>query len=216
MTGKINKIVKTLMISDFFLNCGWGLLSPIFAIFVVENIASGSALEAAKIAGFASLFYWGTKSLLQIPIGHYLDKNHGEKDDFWFMFLGTFLTGLAPLGYLLAYLPWHIYVLQVIHAIGMSMALPSWLAIFTRHIDKGREAFEWGLESTSIGLGAGIAGGLGGILAANIGFNWVFILTGFFTIISAILLIVIRKNISPRNEQSLRFSPLKSPLEEVG
>jgi len=107
--------------SDFVLNLGWGLLGPVFAIFIVQNITTGSTAEAAKIAGFASLFYWVTKAIFQIPIGRYLDKNHGEKDDFWFMVMGTFIAGFIPLGYLFAFAPWHIYLLQMIYAFGMSM-----------------------------------------------------------------------------------------------
>src|SRR3989344_7496922 len=98
MSKIINKIIKTLIVSDFFLNSGWGMMGPIFAIFIVKNVATGDITEAAKIAGFAALSFWITKSLLQIPIGRYLDKNHGEKDDFWFMVAGTFLLALVPIG----------------------------------------------------------------------------------------------------------------------
>ena len=47
----INKIIKVLIVSDFFLNLGWGLMGPVFAIFIVQNITIGSISEAAKIAG---------------------------------------------------------------------------------------------------------------------------------------------------------------------
>lgn len=200
----INRIIKFLITSDFVLNLGWGLLSPIFAIFIVENIAVKGPLEAAKIAGFSALFYWITKSILQVPIGHYLDKNHGEKDDFWFMVSGELIAALIPLGYLISYLPWHIYVLQIIYAGGMSMVIPSWNAIFTRHIDEGREAFEWSMESTFLGAGAGIAGGLGGVIAGAFGFKTVFIIVSILNIISVALLIFIKKDISSINKNVRR------------
>jgi len=204
----INRVIKILIISDFFLNCGWGLLGPVFAIFIVQKIAVGSAVEGAKIAGFASLSYWLIKSLIQVPIGKYLDKNHGEKDDFVFLVAGTFVAGVAPFGYLFSYLAWHIYAFQALHAVGMAMAVCSWAAIFTRHIDKGQEAFEWSMESTSIGLGAGIAGALGGILVAVFNFDIVFILTGGFTILAASLLILIRKEILSKNVPVIHVPPL--------
>ncbi len=208
-----NKIIKILITSDFILNLGWGLVSPILAIFIVENITSMGPLEAAKIAGFASLFYWITKSILQVPIGHYLDKNHGEKDDFWFMVIGTFLAAFVPIGYLFSSAPWHIYLLQILHATGMSMAFPSWLAIFTRHIDKGREAFEWSMESTFLSAGAGIAGGLGGILVGIFGFNMIFILVSILNIISAILLIFIKKDVSFKDGDTIRIVPVRPFVE---
>lgn len=208
-----NKIIKILITSDFILNLGWGLLSPIFAIFIVENITSRGPLEAAKIAGFASLFYWITKSILQVPIGHYLDKKHGEKDDFWFMVIGTFLASFVPIGYLFSSAPWHIYLLQILHATGMSMAFPSWLAIFTRHIDKGREAFQWSMESTFLSAGAGIAGGLGGILVGAFGFKIVFVLVSALDIISVIFLIFIKNDVSSKNKDITRTMPTRPFVE---
>jgi len=210
----INKIIKVLITSDFFLNLGWGLLGPIFAIFIVQNITTGSTAEAAKIAGFASLFYWVTKAIFQIPIGHYLDRNHGEKDDFWFMVTGTFIAGFIPLGYLLSSAPWHIYLLQIIYAFGMSMMVPSWLAIFTRHIDKGKEALEWSAESTFLGLGAGIAGAVGGIMASTLGFRVVFIFVSSFTFLATILLMLIKNDISPKNKET-KVTPAVRPVVEL-
>ena len=212
MPKSINKIIKILISSDFILNSGWGLLAPVFAIFLVQKIAAGSPEEGAKIAGFASLIYWIMKSLLQIPIGQYLDKKHGEKDDFFFMVFGTFLTGLTPFGYLISSLPWHIYGCQIIQAIGMAMVIPSWSAIFTRHIDKGKEAFEWGIRSTSLGFGLGISGAIGGILAALFGFKIIFILVGILNIISAFLLLLIHKEIAPRDEIFPFFPPFRPPF----
>src|ERR1035437_1102656 len=119
----ISKIMKTLVISDLFLNLGWGLLSPVFAIFILGKIAENSPLQAAEIAGLSALFYWIPKSFFQIPIGIYLDKNHGEKDDFWFMIVGMLIISCVPIGYLLSFAPWHIYLLQVIYAAGMAMVL---------------------------------------------------------------------------------------------
>ena len=154
MLKSINKVIKILILSDFFLLSAWGLISPILAIFIIGNIKNGDV----KVIGIAVGIYWLTKSILQIPIGKYLDRTHGEKDDFYFLVLGTFLSSLTPLGYIFSFLPWHIYILQSIHAFGIAMSIPAWGGIFMRHIDKGKEAFSWSLESSSIGIGAGIAG----------------------------------------------------------
>lgn len=195
MPALLNKIIKALIISDFFLNLGWGLVSPVFALFILENVTKNDSFRAAEVAGMSALFYWIAKSLMEIPIGYLLDKKNGEKDDFWFMVLGTFITALVPLGYIFSTTPSHIYFWQVIHAIGMAMALPSWLAIFTRHIDKGKEGFQWGVETTSIGVGAGIAGGLGGILVGYFGFNIVFVLVTVLNLASGICLLFVKNNV---------------------
>lgn len=209
MLKHINNAIKILIYSDFFLNSAWGLLGPVFAIFLVQKIAIGSIAEGVKIAGFASLVYWTVKSALQIPIGKYLDKNHGEKDDFWFMIIGTLIAALIPLGYLISSLAWHIYLLQVIHGVAMAMFIPSWYAIFTRHIDKGKEAFEWSVDSTSLGFGIGITSAIGGLIASRYGFDVVFIMATTLNIVSVFLLFLIQEEISPKNAKSYRFPPIK-------
>ena len=208
MFGKrVNKVMMAYIYWDLVINSAWGLLAPVFAIFLLQRIAMGDVAEGAKIAGFATLCYWITKSLVQIPIGNYLDKNHGEIDDFWFYAIGTFITGLIPFGYLMAYLPWHIYALQVIHAIGMSMVIPSSYAIFIRHVDKGREAYESGLDNTLMGLGVGIAGAVGGIIAGYGGFGILFFVTGVFTLGSILIIVPLRPYMFPKVPRHIHKLP---------
>lgn len=213
MAKFINKIIKTLVLSDLFLNLGWGLLSPVFAIFILKNISVSSPEKAAEVAGLAALFYWIPKSFFEIPIGIYLDKNHGEKDDFRFMFAGMLIISIVPIGFLFSHLPWHIYIWQVLHAVGMAMVLPSWLAIFTRHIDKDQEAFEWSLESTAIGTGAGIAGGLSGIIASRFGFDSLFFFASGLTFLSTLILLIIRRKMFLRDGHPIILAGEKPVVE---
>lgn len=212
MSKPINKVIRVLISSDIVISAGWGFLGPVFAIFIVQNVVVGSIAHAAEVAGFASLTYWVLKSFLQIPIGKYLDKNHGEEDDFWFMFIGTFLSAFVPLIYMIASKPLHVYAAQCVQAMAMAMVIPSWSAIFTRHIDHGAEAYEWGLRSTGMGLGTGIAGAVGGIMVAFFGFKIVFVLVSMFTIISAVLLLLIRKDIAPHDKVLPRVPRSRLPF----
>ena len=190
-----NKIIKTLIVTDMIIYSSWGLVAPIFAVFILNSIKGGDA----SVVGIATGIYWVTKSILQIPLGKYLDRNHGEKDDHRLMVAGTFMASLIPIGFLISSQIWHIYVLQFIYAIAMAMVIPSWGGIFTRHIDKGREAETWGFESSSLGLGVGIAGIIGGFVAKSSGFAPLFILVSVFGILGSFLLLVIRKDISPKD-----------------
>ncbi len=192
---------------DLIFISAFGFITPIFAIFITNQIKDGDI----RVVGFAAAIYWILKSFLQIPIGRYLDKNHGEKDDFYFVVVGYCLAALVPLGYIFSSLSWHIYGLQAFYAIGMAMAVPAWAAIFTRHIDKGKEAFEWSLESTAIGLGAGITGAIGGILASKFGFEVVFIFATIAAFIGTILLLAIRNDIFPKGDHHLYVPKIKKP-----
>lgn len=189
--NKINKIIQILIISDIFFNTGWGLINPIFSIYLLDKIEGGSA----QVAGFSTAVYWIVKSILQVPLAKFMDKNDGEKDDFLFMVCGLFIAGLVPFGFLAATKPEHIYILQVLFAIGMAMTAPAWYAIFTRHIDKGREAYEWSLYSTMFGFATGLSGAIGGIAAITVGYEAIYVFVGVFNIFAALLLLFIEKDI---------------------
>src|SRR5687768_15138619 len=100
MPSLINKIIKILIFNNVMFNLGWGLILPIFAIFILQKIAIQDPVEAVKILGLSELCFGITRVVTQLPIGRYLDKNHGEKDDFWFMLVGTLIQAAIPLGFL--------------------------------------------------------------------------------------------------------------------
>ena len=204
--GKINKVIRIMVFSDLVLNSGWGLVGPILAIYIAGTIKGGNV----QVAGIAMGVYWLGKSIFQIPIAHYLDKNHGEKDDYYVLIGGTLLSSLTPIGFIFAVLPWHIYILQGFHALGMAMAIPSWSAIFTRHIEKEREAFCWSLDSSAIGLGGGIAAILGGTIAGFFGFTPLFIGVSIFGITASLLFLLIRKDLLPKVPKG-RVFPMPKP-----
>jgi len=202
MKIQINKIVKYLVLSDLVFGAGWGLITPVFAIFIVDRIQGGTAF----VVGIASAIYWILKSILRIPIGMFLDKTIGERDDYWFLTVGLFMAAFVPFGYAIATLPWHIYMLQVFYAIGMAMSLSGWTAIFTRHIDKGKEATEWGIDATSVGLGAGISAAIGGWAVTQFGFALVLIAVGILGLIGASILFLLRDEIKGVFDHGLHFS----------
>ncbi len=202
---KVNKIIINLIKADLVFFSAFGLITPIFAVFITEQIQGGDI----KVIGFAAAIFWIFKSIFQIPISRFLDKERGEKDDFYCMVIGYLLAVIVPFGYIFSSLPWHIYVLQIIHSIGIAMVIPAWCAIFTRHIDKGKEAFEWSLDSSAFGLGVGITGALGGILVSQFGFNLVFIIVGILAFLGGLVPLLIYKNIVPRSNHYKRIPETK-------
>jgi len=202
---KLNKIIKVLIFSDFALLSGFGFVTPIFAVFLTERIVGGNV----RVAGYAAAIYLIVYSLAVLPISKYLDKNHGEKDDLWVMIVGNILATLAIFAYIFSRLPWHIYILQAIYGLGMAMNSPGYNAIFTRHISKGKEAFNWSVRSALIGVGGGVAGALGGIVADKFGFNTLFVGVAVFVLVSALIPLLILKNVSTVNKKTARILPVK-------
>ena len=194
----LNKVIKYLIFSDFVFWGAIGLFQPIFAVFVVKDIKGGSVL----VVGIAAAIYWVLKSLISIPIGLFLDRHIGERDDYWFLVNGEIIASVIPLAFIFCRLPWHIYLVQTIYATGMAMIISSWRAVFTRHIDKGKEATEWSIDTTFYGIGTGICGFVGGWVAAHFGFIPVFIGVSILSFASLLLVLVLRDDIT-----SGQFSP---------
>ncbi|MBI4117246.1 MAG: MFS transporter [Parcubacteria group bacterium] len=198
---KVNRVIRTLVTSDFLLISGFAIFGPIFAIFITQKIEGGTL----EIIGFTAAIFQITKSSLQIPIANYLDKNHGEKDDFYSLIIGSFLIALVPFLYIFASKPIHLYLINVIYGMGAAFAIPPWNAIFTRHIDKMHESTDWAVESVSIGIGAASAAALGGILAEKFGFKVVFLVAGAAAIAGAITLIKIYSELREKVGQGQVF-----------
>lgn len=187
----INKVVGYLIVSDFLLQFGWGLIGPIFAIYITNQIEGG---DLAAV-GFAAAVFWIVKSVIQPFLAFYFDKNRGEKDDLLFLIIGMYVANLVPLGYIISTEIWHIFLLEFIRGIAMACVIPTWSAIFTRHINKGWEAFSWSIDSTAFGFAAGFAAAIGGILVSALGFRAVFVLVSLFGLIAPSVLLLIRKQV---------------------
>lgn len=181
---RINKVIKILIISDFFLFSGFGLVTPILAIFVTQQISGGDL----RVVGLASTIYLFVRALFQLFFARFVDKKTSEKYDFGFMLAGSLLLSITPIGYIFSSQPWHIYALEALNGLGLAMSLPCWYAIFTRHIDRGSEGMEWSISDTSIAFGQAIAAGVGGFLAEQYGFTFIFILMSIVSLIGVFFL----------------------------
>ena len=178
---RINHVIRTLVVSDFFINSGFSVFAPVFAVFVTKQIQGGSL----EVVGFAAAIFQIFKVLLEIPVSKILDKDHGEKDDFYSMIFGSLIIGTIPFWYLFARNATHIYIIQAVYGIGAAFSIPPWYAIFSRHLDKMKENLEWSFESIGIGISGAIAAATGGFLAQKFGFQTVFFVGGLVALFGA-------------------------------
>ena len=166
------------MLSDVFLVVGFGLIAPILAIFIKDNMIGGSIFTA----GLASTVFLVTKSVIQLPFSKYVDT---QKNKVKWLILGTFLFTFVPIIYIFATHIWHIYVAQVIYGIGGALAYPTWLGLWSTHLDKKHESFEWGFYSTMVGLVAAGTAAIGAAIAQFVGFTYTFIFVGLMSLCGA-------------------------------
>src|SRR3989338_1084025 len=181
----VNRVIKRLVASDFVFNFAFGLMAPIFAVFILKNVP-GSSL---RVIGLATTFYWVSRTLTTIPLSRFMDKTDGERDEYYFSLVGSFIIASVPLFYLFVKMPWHLYLIQLIYGFANSMAGPAWRILFTDHIDKGRTGFEWSLEDVAIGISVGASAFLGSILAEKFGFQTLLVLVSFFGYAATLVLI---------------------------
>ena len=179
----INKAVSVLVLGDIMFFSAFGLIGPIFAIFVTQQIAGATIATV----GFATTINLLTRALLQMPVARYIDRHKGEKDDFKFMVAGSTLVSVVPFIYLFVTAPWQLYLAQMILGIGGALANPGWFAIFTRHIDKDKEGTEWTLENVGVGLAAAGTAAVGGVLAQQFGFYNLFLIVGVLSLVGLII-----------------------------
>ncbi len=214
ITGlKINRIIKFFVMSDLMLWGGWGLIGPIFSIFLIEKIPGATV---ATVGGVVAT-YWITKSLVQLPVAVTLDKHEGERDDFYTLILALVLAGFTALAYLMVNDVVSLYFVAFLQGLSFGLYAPAWSGIFSRHLDKEHFAFDWSLDSTTIGVASGVAAFIGGSLTKAYGFDMVFILAGVFSFFSALLLLMVPDLVLPRATIRLpfrfpTFMMVKTPL----
>ncbi len=184
----INPVIRFLIISDTVLMGAAGLLGPIFALFIEEFIKGGN--EA--VAGLAAGIYLFTKSVLQVPIAQLIDRIRGEKDDFWLMFVFTVFIAVIPLLYLVIDTPLELYLVQFVLGLFTAFTFPTYMAIFTRHIDKEKEGTEWGVYFTLTDLTSAALAAVGGYVAVSEGFPVLIVAVVVVSLIGSFLLWPIR------------------------
>ncbi len=187
------------------------LLSPIFAIFVVNKIAPGQI----KIVGFAIAIFWLTKSIIQIPLAKYLDKTKKEDDDLFALVVGASIIVLVPIFYIFINSVYVLFLVQIIHAVGAALYVFPWNAMFTRHIDKKQIGFEWSMNSSALGFGVVIAAFFSGLIAEYIGFNAVFIIAAIFFALTSVIYIKLYKILIKDHKNNLQKSAILSPEQKI-
>jgi MFS family permease len=161
---------------------------------VVEQIEGATLITV----GLTASVYWLVKSAVQLPVAIYLDKKEGERDDYHALIFSLILAGFSSIAFVLVKTVTALFVVVFMKAVAFGFYTPSWTAIFSRHLDKKRYAFDWALDNATIGIGSGIAGLLGGVLAKFFGFSAVFILVGILAFLSVMVLLSLPNIIFPK------------------
>ncbi|HII38585.1 TPA: MFS transporter [Candidatus Micrarchaeota archaeon] len=200
----MHKTIKTLIAIDVGISAGIGLTAPLFALFVTEQIAGASVVEV----GIATALFWLVKSILQIPVATYTDRQGVYKK---FLAGGTLLMALVLFGYAFATNVTQIYALQVLDGLATALVTPAWMALFSRNLSKGKEGFEWSVYQTTSGIATAATAAIGGALVATTGFRNAYLLVSAVVLAGAAAYAATK----PIKQPALHYySELKKQLEE--
>ena len=181
----MNIRLKLLILSDILIISSFGLIAPIFAIFIDGGLEGGSLVSA----GLATTIFLVVKSSAQLPLSKYLiDK---EKHKTRLLVFGTYLIITVPFIYVFAEHVNTIFVAQAIYGLGTAFAYPAWFSLFVTYVNKKHKGFEYAIYSTSVGLGMALSAFLGANIAKIFGFKPLFIFVGIIAFLGFLLLIVL-------------------------
>ena len=97
---------------------------------------------------------------------------------------------MAWIGYIFANSLWHLYLLQIILAIGESVGTVSFNAIYSEHLEKSKAIKQWGAWSSVSTIVGGFAALLGGTIVYYFGFQFLFLIMACLAILAFIFLMI--------------------------
>jgi hypothetical protein len=188
------KWLRALVIGDMFYLTTFGLLSPIFALFLVERVPGSNLLTV----GISVAIYLAVVGILK-PFAQLYAKNDttGWRTQSLLWFGSTFIV-LTPFLYMLARDMMDVYVIQMLYGIGIAFCEPAWSRMMdkTCAIDNVDSLDRYNTMSTLLAAGLAL---IGGFIADQQGVTTLLLFLDALALCAAILLIMLywRFGLSP-------------------
>jgi MFS family permease len=189
----VNRVIRHFILSDLLLLGGWGIISPIFGLFIIDSIRGANIFSVGVSVGI----YFITKSVVQLPVAVMLDKKQNERISFYVLISSLMLAGFSAMAYGMVSTVVGLYIVSALQGFSFGLYTPSWSGMFSRHLDSGHCSLDWSLDSATIGIASGIAAIFGGFIATTFGFTSMFIVAAIFSFVGAITLLAVPHLIFP-------------------
>ena len=177
----VNSIVKAFIVSEIFLWSSWNAFNPIFAIFAVNKIVGGST----EIAASSFSVYLISRVIFDLISGRYLTKST-DRQKFVVSIVGIIFISFGYLGFALTKTILPLFMFYGIIGMGLGIATPAKNSLFSLHIDRNKETAEWSLYDGIVFLGMAMSATIGGFIANNYGFSFLFYLIALTNLLSII------------------------------
>ncbi len=184
---RLHAVLRTLILSDLFILGSFGLVQPIFAVFLFKDIV-GVTVTSVGIAATIQLF---VKATFQILVAKWADDEAGNCRELYALVAGSFVISLVPIGYAFAHSIEHIYIIQFFYGLGQALSYPSWRVIFTRYLNQDHAGYEWGMYDTVVSFGVAAAASLGAYFADQYSFASLFLFVSALSFMGTAFLVYI-------------------------
>ncbi len=178
---RVNPVIKAYIIADTILWSSWNLFNPILAIFILSQVRGGS-IETAASAYSTHLI---SRVIFELISARYL-INTSEKKKFQIAIIGMLFLSIAYIGFALSTSVMDVILCYVISGFGIGIATPAKSALFATHLDKHREATEWGITDAVAFICIAAATTLGGIIAKVYGFPTLFLIASVLNVLGTL------------------------------
>ncbi len=172
----MHKVLKFLLLADSLFFFAGTLLTPIYALFV-QNL-QGSIIDIG-IAWSIAIFVCAT---LQYPLGILADKYSKKR------FLLASYLGKAAVFFGLLFITsiWQLFAIEFLLGVLSAIGTPAYDALYSRALERGKEARQWGIWEMATGYAAGLAGLLSAVIIYFFSFAHLFVLMALFSFLAGI------------------------------
>jgi len=174
----MNKNLGILLWSFFLINTSFGLLGPIYAIYV-EKIGGDILTVGSSYAVFAI----GTAIIIYL-ISKYEDSFSSKAK---LLLVSRFIFLACAISYLFISNPMQLFILQLALGIATAIGNPAFDSLYQDNIEKGKSASQWGAWESSFYFSIGVSALSGSIIVQYFGFTTLFYVMIALNIIGIIL-----------------------------
>ncbi|MBU0707092.1 MFS transporter [Patescibacteria group bacterium] len=182
----MKKALKLLLLFDTMVMFSTAMLTPIYAVFVEE--IGGDILSASQSWAIFTL----VAGVVIFLMGKMEDK---VKEQELAISLGYFIIGVGYLGYLMVSSVLSLFIVQIIIGLGFAISSPAFSASFTRHLETGKYASQWGSWESTDYIVTALGALAGGVVATIYGFTSLFVIMAIFCFVSAIIIYLLPRDL---------------------
>lgn len=174
----MNTELKILNAASAFSVFAAGLFGPFYAVFIRE-IGGG-----AFIAGSSYSIYAIAAGIL-IYFSSRLED--GDVDTRKLVIAGYMLATVGFFGYLFVEDPLQMFLVQAVVGVATAVRSPAFDEVYSRNLDEGRYAYEWGIWESMYWVVTGISAFVAGFIIQNFGFEVLFTSMGVFSLVGTVI-----------------------------